>query len=63
MQIIKIKKIKKDLKPKDFFNFFIGIYGDISHISPYKGIFNRDVGNKKIEDIFRRRVGKTEPQV
>ena len=56
----KNKKIKKDLKPKDFFNVFIGIYGDISI---YKGIFNRDVGNKKIEEIFRRRVGKTEPQV
>ena len=63
----KNKKIKKDLKPKDFFNFFIGIYGeylDISRYIPiYKGIFNRDVGNKKIEEIFRRRVGKTEPQV
>ena len=66
MQIIKIKKLKKTLNQRTFLIFLLGYMGNISiylDISPYKGIFNRDVGNKKIEDIFRRRVGKTEPQV
>ena len=67
MQIIKIKKLKKTLNQRTFLIFllgYMGIYRDISRYIPiYKGIFNRDVGNKKIEDIFRRRVGKTEPQV
>ena len=57
----KKKKIKKALKPKDFFNFlFPWITGEFPWIT---GKFPQKKYEKKLKNFFGGRVGKTEPQV
>ena len=53
------KKIKKALKPKDFFNFSL----DNGNIPLDNGKIPSKKYGKKLKNFFGGKVGKTEPQV